>query len=105
MSQNETGHPPDRRCRLLRIEQAAVILNRSQRTVRYHARKRRWTRSRGLVREDDVIALKVYLEDRRNTGQRPWKSRSLTHRVQQHTSLVAAPSKINPLVDAGVNRC
>jgi hypothetical protein len=34
--------------RLLRMEQAADILNRSLRTVRYHARKRSWRKSRGL---------------------------------------------------------
>lgn len=49
--------------RLLRIEQAASILDRSPRTVRYHAQKRSWRRVRGLVREDDVYRLKAYLDD------------------------------------------
>jgi len=49
--------------RLLRIEQAAAILDRSPRTVRYHARKLCWRKFSGLVEEDDVNRLRIYLED------------------------------------------
>ena len=48
--------------RLLRLDQAAAIVGRSCSTIRYHARKRSWQKSRGLVREDDVMALKAYLD-------------------------------------------
>ena len=46
-------------CRLLRMEKAASDLALSLRAVRYHARKRKWQKVRGLVREADVKELKT----------------------------------------------
>jgi hypothetical protein len=48
--------------RLLRVAQAAEILQRSPRTLRYHAKQGTIRTFRGFVPEEDVYRLKEHLE-------------------------------------------
>jgi hypothetical protein len=51
--------------RLLRPEQAAQILRRSCRTIRYHVKRGTLRRIKKLIREDDLYRLKDKLDSHR----------------------------------------